>query len=285
MTLNPFAKSTGTPPTPPRPASGPFPAVPDADTLKANASTSHTDPAPVTIAQGAAVSSPDHQTPIWPTEDQAAALHPVLTQDQLDADHTAANQDGMEVTTDRRRQGEPGVIYTEPEAEKDTPTPPAPRRDGRSTTKHRRRLSQAEARKVRERYAYRRELADAMESAEDWESVADTEAGLAKDFGATRPAIRNIVLGSTYPNAGGPIDHHRRARRDQYETEKETYGREVALSKYMSYRPGDTDFLPARIGVVVREPGKEPREYTYPAGTHVEVTSAQGSDQDPETEQ
>lgn len=268
MPLNPFSPSSDVDPVTPRPASGPFPEIPDADSLIADAATSHTDTEPVTAGQAAAA-----------VRESSAEIAAVTD--------TPADPE-MDVTTDASRRGEPGVIYQEPEPEKDTPTlEPAKRPDGRSTSKQqRRRFSQVEARRVRERYAYRREMATAMESAEDWESVADTETGIAREFESTRPAIRNIVLGTTYPDAGGPIDTRRRARRDQYETEKDMYGPEVALSKYMSYRPGDTP-IAARIGVVVREPGSQPREYSYPAGTRVEVytcTDQDNGDQDTEAD-
>lgn len=145
----------------------------------------------------------------------------------------------------------------------------------------RRRLTKTEARTIRERYAYLRDLAESPESPEDWRSVRATETELAGEFGTSQAAVRNVVLGLTYPSAGGPIDTHRRARHDQYLENKRTHGAEVARSMAMSYR--ETPLAaPARLAVTITEPGQPERTYTYPAGTRVAMFSVATDDLDGE---
>lgn len=210
--------------------------------------------------------------PTWPTAATAldrAAQEPAV---QAPAPSVQDTPTAVEVTQDPARRGEAGVLYTEPEPEKDTPTPPAPTQT-RDRTAYRRRLSQAEAREVRVQFQYRRELASDPDSPEDWETLSDTETALAKEYGISRSSITNVVTGRTYPDAGGPIDRHRAARRELYERESAQYGPEVARSRLMSYR--DTgQALPASITVTVQEPGKKPRTFTYMAGTTVTVATA-----------
>lgn len=227
----------------PAPGTGPFPAWLPAPTTLDRATQEPAVQAPAPSVQ---------DTPTPPAQDTPAAV---------------------EVTQDPKRRGEAGVLYTEPEPEKDTPT------QTRDRTAYRRRLSQAEAREVRVQFQYRRELASDPDSPEDWETLSDTETALAKEYGISRSSITNVVTGRTYPDAGGPIDHHRAARRELYEREAAQYGPEVARSRLMSYR--DTgQALPASITVTVQEPGKKPRTFTYAAGTSVTVSTSVQDGQD-----
>lgn len=260
VSSNPFALTFQAPgqdaPTAvtPAPGSGPFPAWPAAAT-----------------ALERATQEPAVQAPAPSAQDTPTAVHPVLTQADLDGDRERAA--AITAAQDQARQGEGAGMSTEPEPEKDTPTPPA--LQPRARTGQRRRLSQAEAREVRVQFQYRRELANDPDSPEDWETVSDTENALAQEYGISRSSITNVVTGQTYPDAGGPIDRHRAARRELYEREAAQFGPEVARSRLMSYR--DTgQALPASITLTVQEPGKKPRTFTYAAGTTVTVaTTAQ----------
>lgn len=269
MPFNPFSPSSDADPVTPRPASGPFPEIPDADTLKANASASHTD-------QAAALQPATSHTDTEPvTAGQAAAAVRESSAEIAAVTDTPADPE-MDVTTDASRRGEPGVIYQEPEPEKDTPTPePArevnssPSADGQDAAgEKRRRLTTREAKEIRNKYQYLRELAESPESPDDWRSVRSTEIELGRKYDASQATIRSVVLGLTFKNAGGPIDHHRRDRHDQYLINKNNLGPEVARSMNMSYR--ETPVVPSgKMVVEVQKPGKHAREYIYPPGTRI----------------
>lgn len=239
MSSNPFGRPTDRPTTQPAPASGPFPEWPEPSTVKDRA--------------GAAQHTPTEDQP--PRDPAGTAM----TWDSHRGDDQPANT------------GQPS-----PDALKDHASSSSS--SSSDEPRKRRRLTNAEARRVRERYAHRREMAEAMESPEDWESVAGTEDGLAAEFKTTRATIRNIVLGTTFPRAGGPLDTARRARRDQYQADRDTYGAEVAMSKYMSYRqsPGVLT-VPPMVKVTITEPGKDPVVHHYPAGTAITLGPAEDS--------
>lgn len=158
----------------------------------------------------------------------------------------------------------------------------------------RRLMDPATVQALRGDYEYSRDLAKGATTAEEWETVGDTERRLAKEYGVSATTVHEVVLGLRYPNAPGPIDVARRARYDRYLAERETLGEKAALARM---RDVDTasDTSAAVVVVAVTLPDQDhadSTQYIYPPGTVVSVTTldkatadkaAQDSSQDQST--
>lgn len=162
-----------------------------------------------------------------------------------------------------------------------TPTTPdhaATRRPADTLTgwgTRRRKLTDDEVERLRKAYKFRRDLAEAAESPEDWETVNDTlEAISAESDGLVTPsALNRLVLGESYVNAPGPLDTIRAARRVHNKELAARLGSGVARS--MS-RAGHGGAAPSYVIVKVTRPDGESRQFTYPTGTVVTVESVAG---------
>ena len=187
----------------------------------------------------------------------------------------------------------------EPDPEPEDPTQPEPAQDGPEdpetfTRTGRRLMDPATVQALRGDYEYSRDLAKGATTAEEWETVGDTERRLAKEYGVSATTVHEVVLGLRYPNAPGPIDVARRARYDRYLAERETLGEKAALARM---RDVDTasDTSAAVVVVAVTLPDQDhadSTQYIYPPGTVVSVTTldkttadkaAQDSSQDQST--
>lgn len=135
--------------------------------------------------------------------------------------------------------------------------------------RRRTRLSNEQVAQVRRDYEWARHLALTARTAEEWETVGETEARLARTHSISATTVHEIVLGLRYQDAPGPIDSARRARHDTYLAERELLGPAVARARMM-----EVDVpVAAMVAVTVHTPGQEPVTTWHPAGTRVEVTA------------
>lgn len=168
---------------------------------------------------------------------------------------------------------------TTPAAPSTPPAPPAPPAPAPSTpaapapspslTKPR--LEDETIRDLREAYAYSRELARDARIAEEWETVGETEARLADQFGLSRSAVHEIVLGIRYADAPGPVAHARRARYETYLLERDRLGNKAARA-----RMRDVDLNSGHTSMVLEirlESGAVTRQ-VLPAGAVVSLVPA-----------
>lgn len=139
----------------------------------------------------------------------------------------------------------------------------------------RRKLTDDEVERLRKAYRFRRDLAEAAESPEDWETVNDTlEAVSAESDGLVTPsALNRLVLGESYAKAPGPLDTTRAARRAHNKELATRLGGDVARS--MS-RAGHGGATPSHVVMEVTRPGGQTRAYTYPAGTTITLRTVAG---------
>lgn len=161
-----------------------------------------------------------------------------------------------------------------PETDKDTTkAKPADTLTGWGT--RRRKLTDDEVEKLRRDYKFRRDLADAAESPEDWETVNDTLKGIAAESGGlvTPSALNRLVLGESYVNAPGPLDSARIARRAHNKELATRLGGDVARSMARATAHATP---PAYVIIEVTRPNGVTREFTYPAGTQVTVHTHSG---------
>lgn len=175
---------------------------------------------------------------------------------------------------DDRPAGKTGTV-------KGTETTPAPGKAKPADTltgwgTRRRKLTDDEVEKLRNAYKFRRDLAEAAETPEDWETVNDTLKGIAaeSDGLVTASALNRLVLGESYANAPGPLDSARIARRAHSKELATRLGPEAARS--MS-RSSFRDAPPAYVVIEVTRPSGSTKEFTYPAGTSVTVRTYEGT--------
>lgn len=175
---------------------------------------------------------------------------------------------------DDRPAGKTGTV-------KGTETTPAPGKAKPADTltgwgTRRRKLTDDEVEKLRNAYKFRRDLAEAAETPEDWETVNDTLKGIAaeSDGLVTASALNRLVLGESYANAPGPLDSARIARRAHSKELATRLGPEAARS--MS-RSSFRDAPPAYVVIEVTRPSGSTKEFTYPAGTAVTVRTYEGT--------
>lgn len=92
-------------------------------------------------------------------------------------------------------------------------------------------ISDAKALDIRERYEWLHELNnDAPEH--DRIRPGEIDAKIAAEHKISVTTVRDIVMGLTHPQAGGPIDHKRRERRDLLERETESLGETEARRRF-----------------------------------------------------
>lgn len=115
-----------------------------------------------------------------------------------------------------------------------------------------RKLNNDQVVEIRYAYEHQRELAESDDPDYPNEPVYVTENRLAADNGVSRSLIRKIVLGLVYADLDGPLDERRRA----------------SAKEVVNARP------PTSVEVVIIAPGKDPKTYTYPAGTAVTIQGA-----------
>ena len=139
----------------------------------------------------------------------------------------------------------------------------------------RRKLTDDEVERLRKTYKFRRELAEAAESPEDWETVNDTlEAISAESDGLVTPsALNRLVLGESYAKAPGPLDTARAARRAYNKELAARLGGDVARSMTRAGHGGAT---PSHVVIEVTYPDGNTREFPYPAGTAVTLRTVAG---------
>lgn len=139
----------------------------------------------------------------------------------------------------------------------------------------RRKLTDDEVENLRNAYKFRRDLAEAAENPEDWETVNDTLKGIAaeSDGLVTASALNRLVLGESYANAPGPLDSARIARRAHNKELATRLGGDVARSMARATAHATP---PAYVVIEVTRPNGVTREFTYPAGTSVTVHTHSG---------
>ena len=139
----------------------------------------------------------------------------------------------------------------------------------------RRKLTDDEVENLRNAYKFRRDLAEAAENPEDWETVNDTLKGIAaeSDGLVTASALNRLVLGESYANAPGPLDSARIARRARNKELATRLGGDVARSMARATAHATP---PAYVVIEVTRPNGVTREFTYPAGTSVTVHTHSG---------
>lgn len=84
-----------------------------------------------------------------------------------------------------------------------------------------RHISEASARQIRERYEW---LKDLDQGEADPLTPSALDAKVANEFGVSVSSVKDIIMGITHGEAGGPIDQARRTRRDLFARERETLG-------------------------------------------------------------
>lgn len=139
----------------------------------------------------------------------------------------------------------------------------------------RRKLTNDEVEQLRKAYKFRRDLAEAAESPEDWETVNATLKGVAEESDGlvTVSALNRLVLGESYVDAPGPLDTARAARRAHSKELAARLGGDVARSMA---RAGRNTVAPSHVVVEVTRPGGQTKAYTYPAGTVVTIRTVEG---------
>ena len=139
----------------------------------------------------------------------------------------------------------------------------------------RRKLTDDEVEELRKTYRFRRDLAEAAETPEDWETVNETLEDMAAQSNGlvTASALNRLVLGESYVNAPGPLDTTRVARRAHNRQLATRLGSDVARSMA---RAGRNVVAPSHVVIKVTRPGGKTKEFTYPAGTTVTVESVAG---------
>lgn len=146
-------------------------------------------------------------------------------------------------------------------------------------TRNRTRLTYDQVADLRRQYAFRRTLADDLDTADDWETPRETEHALANRFGVTQSSVHDALLGLTYPDAPGPIDQPRRDAHDLFQSEKDRFGVAVASSRQrVRNTTANIQRVPCLVSVTVTVPGTEPTVVHYPSGTTVEVATYTDND-------
>lgn len=175
---------------------------------------------------------------------------------------------------DDRPAGKTGTV-------KGTETTPAPGKAKPADTltgwgTRRRKLTDDEVEHLRNAYKYRRDLAEAAESPDEWETITDTLKRIAaeSDGLVTASALNRLVLGESYATAPGPLDSARIARRSRNRDLADRLGMKAARSMASStFR----DTAPAYVVIEVTRPSGSTKEFTYPAGTAVTVRTYEGT--------
>ena len=101
--------------------------------------------------------------------------------------------------------------------------------------------------------------------------MGETEARLADQFGLSRSAVHEIVLGIRYADAPGPVAHARRARYETYLLERDRLGNKAARA-----RMRDVDLNSGHTSMVLEirlESGAVTRQ-VLPAGAVVSLVPA-----------
>lgn len=111
-----------------------------------------------------------------------------------------------------------------------------------------RKLTNDQVVEIRYAYEHQRDISDNDPEYPEV-PVYVTENNLADRYGVSRSLIRKIVLGLVYADLEGPLDERRRA----------------SAKEVVNATP------PTAVEVVVTAPGRDPKTYTYPAGTRVSV--------------
>ena len=111
-----------------------------------------------------------------------------------------------------------------------------------------RKLTDEKVIEIRYAYEHQRDISDNDPEYPEV-PVYVTENNLADRYGVSRSLIRKIVLGLVYADLEGPLDERRRA----------------SAKEVVNATP------PTAVEVVVTAPGRDPKTYTYPAGTRVSV--------------
>lgn len=139
----------------------------------------------------------------------------------------------------------------------------------------RRKLTDDEVERLRKAYKFRRDLAEAAESPEDWETVNDTLKGVSEESDGlvTPSALNRLVLGESYVDAPGPLDTARAARRAHSREVAARLGGDVARSMA---RAGRNVAAPSHVVMEVTRPGGQTKSYTYPAGTVITMRTVEG---------
>lgn len=106
------------------------------------------------------------------------------------------------------------------------------------------------ARSIRERYEDLKEL-DAGLDREERQTSTQRDAQVAKDFGLSLTAVKDIVMGVTHTEAGGPIDHARRQRRELYARERISLG-DTEARRRLQLRARNIDPAPKAERLVQR---------------------------------
>lgn len=167
-----------------------------------------------------------------------------------------------------------GTVNDPQKAPKDTAkAKPADTLTGWGT--RRRKLTDAEVEQLRGAYQYRRDLAEAAETPEEWETVTDTLKRIAAESNGliTPSALNRLVLGESYAEAPGPLDTARIARRRHNKELANRLGAQAARSMASStFR----DVAPSHVVIEVTRPDGSTKQYTYPAGTVVTLRTEAG---------